>query len=45
MGNGSRERPNKVQFDSRGKSIFWGGKGIFLSKEEVAAGEWIKLYL
>lgn len=45
VGNSSRERPNKVQFDSKGDSIFWGGKGIFLSKEEIRAGDWIKLYL
>lgn len=45
VGNASRERPNKAQFDSRGESIFWGGKGVFLSREEVRAGEWVKLYL
>jgi hypothetical protein len=28
-----------------GESIYWGGKGIFLSQEDITKGDWIKLYL
>jgi hypothetical protein len=45
IGDYSTEIPSRTDYDSSGQSIYWGGKGIFLSKEEVKPGQWIKLYL
>jgi hypothetical protein len=44
-GSVSVESPSPDSYDVEGQSTYWGGQGLFFSKEYVAAGDWIKVYL
>jgi len=37
--------PTDENFTVEGLSLFTGGRGIYLSLDEVAPGSWIKVYL
>lgn len=37
--------PTRSSYAYAGQSVYWGGKGIFLSNEQVNAGDLIKIYL